>query len=212
MKKASTRIGNNCVFDCVIECSGHHQNHRMQVFPYSSSPAAFRPYDPAVREVAHRLGSEIRKTDPRLQVEHIGSTSVPGCGGKGIVDLAVLYPDGHLATAKNVLDQLGFQKQDGPEPWPDERPMRVGCIEHNEGFYRIHAHVIALDCTERHELIWFRDSLQHDPLMKQNYENWKRTILAMGIDNSLEYCKAKGTFIEEMLKDRKCEALHPANR
>ena len=42
-----------------------------------------------------------------LRVEHIGSTSVPGCAGKGIIDLMVLYPVGGLEHARQVLDSLG---------------------------------------------------------------------------------------------------------
>ena len=175
----------------------------MQILPYILGPAEFRPYDPASTNVAQRLCDEIRKAEPRLHIEHIGSTSVPGCSGKGIIDLAVLYPDGLLAAAKNVLRELGFQKQGGPEPWPEERPMRIGCIAHDGHPYQIHAHVITLDCAEHHELVWFRDLLRRDPSMRQRYENRKREILAKGIDNSLEYCKAKATFIEDTLKERK---------
>lgn len=174
----------------------------MEILAYIPVPAEFQPYDPSVDEIAQRLRDEIRRIEPRLEVEQVGSTSVPGCGGKGIVDLAVLYPNDLLAIAKAILDALGFQRQTGPEPWPEERPMRIGCVGHNERFYRIHAHVLALDCDEHRELIWFRDLLHHDPLIRQRYETQKQEILAMGINNSLEYCKAKGIFIETALKQR----------
>src|SRR5438874_1909694 len=82
-----------------------------------------------VAEVARRVGDVIRSVAPELQVEHVGSTSVPGCGGKGIVDLAVLYGEGFLDRAKLILDGLGFQKQGGRDPFPESRPMRVACVE-----------------------------------------------------------------------------------
>ena len=175
----------------------------MRIRPYIPGPAEFRPYDPATGEIAAKLRDEIRTTEPRLEVEHIGSTSVPRCSGKGIIDLAVLYPEGLLAAARDVLDTLGFQKQGGPEPWPEDRPMRVGSVEHDGQLYQIHAHVIALDCNEHYELVWFRDLLCRDSSLRQRYEERKRAILAMGIDNSLEYCKAKGTFVEDILKEQK---------
>src|SRR5438128_1230092 len=84
---------------------------RMRILPYLSIPAEFRAYDPKVTEVARLLGGVIRGVESELQVEHVGSTSVPGCGGKGIVDLAVLYPEGLLARARDVLDGFGFQQQ-----------------------------------------------------------------------------------------------------
>jgi GrpB-like predicted nucleotidyltransferase (UPF0157 family) len=175
---------------------------RLRILPYSSTPAEFRAYDPEVTEVADLLRGAIQGIEPQLEVEHVGSTSVPGCGGKGIVDLAVLYPAGFLAGARAVLDGLGFQKQGGPEPFPESRPMRVGSVEHDGRPFRIHAHVIALESEEHGELVWFRDTLRGDPTLRQSYEGRKRAILASGIQDSIEYCKAKGAFITDALKEQ----------
>ena len=174
----------------------------MRILPYSSLPAEFRDYDPEAVEVVHLLQDAIGGSDSQLRVDHIGSTSVPGCGGKGIIDLAVLYPEGLLARARTTLDKLGFQKQNGPEPFPEDRPMRVGCVEHNCRRFQIHAHVIALDSEEYGELVWFRDRLRRDSSFRQRYEERKRAILANGIRDSLEYCHAKGEFITDVLRER----------
>ena len=150
--------------------------------------------------VARELSEAIRRADPSLSVEHVGSTSVPGCGGKGIIDLAVLYPEGLLAAARDTLDRLGFQKQGGPEPWPEDRPMRVGAVEHDGHIFRVHAHVITLDCDEHRELIRFRDTLRRDASLRRLYEAQKQSILARGVSDSIEYSKAKGIFVEAALK------------
>src|ERR1044071_1910699 len=160
----------------------------MRVLRYHSSPAEFRPYDPAVTEVARLLRDLIEGVESKLQVEHVGSTSVPGCAGKGIIDLAVLYPDGFLVRARHVLDGLGFQKQGGPEPFPEDRPMRVCRLEHGARSCLVHAHVIARACREHRELVWFRDLLRRRPALRRRYEERKRAILAMGIRDSVEYC------------------------
>ena len=174
----------------------------MRILPYSLLPAEFRAYDPEVTGIARLLRDAVSSVEPQLQVEHIGSTAVPGCGGKGIIDLAILYPGGLLARAKAVLDGLGFQKQGGPEPFPEDRPMRVGCVEHAGRPIRIHAHVIALGSEEHGELVWFRDTLRRDPALRQRYEARKQAILAMGIQDPLAYCDAKGAFIADALKER----------
>jgi GrpB-like predicted nucleotidyltransferase (UPF0157 family) len=178
----------------------------MRILAYFPTPAEFLAYDPEWTVVAGLLRGAIQSFEPRVQVEQIGSTSVPGCGGKGIIDLAVLYPEGLLARARSVLDELGFQRQSGPEPFPEDRPMRVGCIEHGGRPFRIHAHVIALDSEEHGELVWFRGTLRSDPSLRRRYEERKRAILAGGIRDSLEYCKAKGGFITDALKDRQTAA------
>jgi GrpB-like predicted nucleotidyltransferase (UPF0157 family) len=174
----------------------------MNVLPYASAAAVFRTYDSEVKVVAQALRGEIQGVEPRLQVEHIGSTSVPGCGGKGIVDLAILYPEGLLGRAREVLDRLGFQRQGGPEPFPEERPMRVGTVEHAGRRFGIHAHVIALGSEEHRELVWFRERLRGDPALRRAYEERKQAILAAGIRDSLAYCMAKGSFITDVLKER----------
>jgi len=179
----------------------------MRILPYLSIPAEFRAYDPEAKEIARLLREAIQGVEPRLQVEHVGSTSVPGCGGKGIIDLAVLYPEYLLAGARAVLDGLGFQKQGGPEPFPENRPMRVGCLEHDGRPFRIHAHVIALNSEEHGELVWFRETLRRDSVLRQSYEERKRAILAMGIQDSIEYCKAKGAFITNALKERQPDSF-----
>jgi GrpB-like predicted nucleotidyltransferase (UPF0157 family) len=183
----------------------------MRILPYFFAPAEFHVYDPKVAEVAGLLYDEIRKNAPELRVEHFGSTSVPGCGGKGIVDLAVLYPDGFLEQAKAILDGLGFQKQGGRDPWPESRPMRVGCVEHEGGSFRIHAHVVALGSDEHQEVVWFRDALRSSSELRNRYEERKRAILARGIDDPIDYCEAKGAFITEVLEKREPAANSAAN-
>jgi len=174
----------------------------MRIEPYFPGPADFRAYDPEAGEIARALGDAIRDVEPILQVEHIGSTSIPGCGGKGIIDLMVLYPEGHLSRARTVLDLLGFQKQGGPEPFPEERPMRVGSILSGNGRFRIHAHVIALQSEEHRELVRFREVLRGCNELRQRYEERKRAILASGIQDPIEYCKAKEGVIQEVLKSQ----------
>ena len=81
--------------------------------------------------------------------------------------------------------------------------MRVGCVEHNGRSFQIHAHVIALDSAEHGELVWFRDTLRGNPGIRRGYEERKRAILALGAEDSIEYCKAKGPFITAILDQRK---------
>ena len=100
------------------------------------------PDDPEAPRVAARVIDAILDCRSTLYVDHIGSTAVPGCGGKGIIDLLVSYPAGAFFVARDALDQLGFQAQGGPEPFPESRPMRVGAATYRGKTYRVHAHVI----------------------------------------------------------------------
>jgi GrpB-like predicted nucleotidyltransferase (UPF0157 family) len=163
----------------------------IEIHTYQSRPAVYAPSDDRARQVARLLADAIEHQDPRLKVDHIGSTSVPGCSGKGIIDLAVTYAAGGLEHAKQALDALGFQRQPGREPFPESRPMRVADVS---GF-GVHAHVIERDSAEHRQLIAFRDALRADPDLRAAYESQKERILESSITDSLDYCKAKGNFI-----------------
>jgi len=141
-------------------------------------------------------------TSEQLIVDHIGSTSVPGCAGKGIIDLMMLYPEGGLEHAKQVLDSLGFQRQTTRDPFPESRPMRLGAVSYDGKRYCLHVHVISCTSGEAAELRGFRDDLIRDPDLRRCYVERKRAIIAAGIIDSVDYCEAKGEFIAGALKAR----------
>ncbi|HYL78332.1 MAG TPA: AMP-binding protein [Bryobacteraceae bacterium] len=176
-----------------------HLLDKLDVREYEPSEAVFAAYDRRAPEVARLMIAAIVKKDPRIAGDHIGSTSVPGCGGKGIIDLAVTYAPGDLEHAKAALDALGFQRQTGRDPWPETRPMRAAAISALGEVFRVHAHVIERGGQEHRELIAFRDALRADPQLRAAYEKEKERILRDGITDSLDYCNAKGAFIERTL-------------
>lgn len=172
----------------------------LRIDRYERQPAAFRAYDPRWAEVAASLIQIVENQEPGLRVDHIGSTSVPGCHGKGVIDLAVTYLEGDLEVAKAALDGLGFQRQHGRDPWPETRPMREGSVIVFGETFNVHAHVILRDGEEHGELVGFRDTLRRDPNLRRAYESEKERIIASGTTDSLEYCYAKGAFIAQALQ------------
>lgn len=165
------------------------------ILPYRNSDAECHEWNSKMLDVAGRLAREINAQAPSLTIEHFGSTAVPGCAGKGVIDLLVLYPAGQLEVAKSALDSLGFQRQSGRDPFPEDRPMRVGAIEHDGRLFRIHAHVVCEASVEASELVAFRDRLRANPELVEEYVAEKRKILAAGVTDSLDYCIEKGKFI-----------------
>jgi len=168
--------------------------------PYEQSPATCNDHDPRTLDVARRIGNLIESRLPGIVVEHIGSTSVPACAGKGVVDLMILYPPGLLTEVRDGLDALGFQRQTGRDPFPEERPMRVGCTDYDGTRFRLHAHVIAVDSPEVAELRTFRDRLRGEPMFLEQYVALKRKIIGSGVTDSLDYSIRKGEFIAANLR------------
>lgn len=163
--------------------------------PYEHVTATLEDPDPRSADVARLVASWVQQSMPDLEVEHVGSTAVPKLAGKGIVDLMVLYPDGLLAQARETLDNLGFQRQTFGDPFPEDRPMRVGTVLLAGKVYRIHAHVLAASSPEVEALRAFRDRLRDDPGLAAAYVQCKRGLIAAGIVESPEYAQHKGGFI-----------------
>jgi GrpB-like predicted nucleotidyltransferase (UPF0157 family) len=166
---------------------------------YSYSDALFKEYDIDNPVVFNKLKKVILHAVPFVLIEHVGSTSVINCGGKGIIDIAILYKNGQLELTKNGLESLGFQKQVSTDPFPESRPMRVGSIKLKNKNYKIHAHVIKFGCREHFELVYLRELLNMNATLRKNYEQMKKKIIEKGITNSLEYCIEKGKFIRSQI-------------
>jgi len=174
----------------------------MTILEYNQPAAAYHDYDPQAPVVAQMLVEAISDRNSSLRVEHVGSSSVPGCGGKGYIDLLVIYPEGQLEAAKLALAELGFQRQSSRDPFPEDRPMRVGNIEHAGQVYPVHAHVVASSSPEVDEMIWFRDRLRSDQNAQRAYESEKRRILEEGVVDGVDYAEKKGAFVKSTLAER----------
>lgn len=172
-----------------------------QYLDYSQADELFHLWDARCPAVAAQVAELIQREMPDATVEHIGSTAVPGCHGKGVVDLLLLYKPGRLGAARDVLDKLGFQRQRGLDPFPEERPMRVGTIDHDGESFRLHVHVLAADADEAATLIGFRDRLRADPDLLATYVERKRTVIADGALNNITYNQGKEALIRSALGD-----------
>ena len=173
---------------------------------------ACHAYDPQSPAVATILILLIHARDPRLVVHHVGSTSVPACAGKGVIDLLVAYPAGLLSTARELLQALSFQEKASRNPFPEDRPMRVGSLQHAGRRYLIHAHVVSAQSPEVDELLWFRARLEMDAAVRAQYVAEKRRLLLEGVAHSTDYAVRKGGFIQAVLQTRTVNPTPPPAR
>ncbi len=171
----------------------------MEINLYTESEILYAHFDFASPHVAASLAEMIVGACFEVQVEHIGSTAVTGCAGRGVIDLLVRYPSGSLKIACDALDRLGFQHRSGADSFPESWPMRVGSVEYLGRMYRIHAHVVEAGSAEARDLVRFRDLLRANAGLRRAYEMEKCKILARGIMHGSEYSNAKGEFIRGVL-------------
>lgn len=164
---------------------------------YERRQAAVRPWDPHVLDVAARVIAIIEGARPDLHVEHIGSTSVPGLPGKGIVDLGTDADPADIPTITATMYELGFGPQPGPDPWPATRPMHVGSVVDDGIEYRVHFHVHPRGTGDLDKDLRFRDALRADPALVEGYARIKQEIVdrAGGPLDGVIYQAEKGGWI-----------------
>lgn len=174
---------------------------KLMITEYRLHAPACEEYDPRTAQVGQKVARAITTALPQTTVEPIGSTSVPGCAGKGIVDLMVVYPDGELEAVKESLQALGFQRQTVGHIHPESRPMRVGALKYNGCTFRLHVHVISASSEEVTRLRAFRERLLAHPELVAEYVERKRAILAAGVQDPGVYSEMKSAFIETVLAE-----------
>ncbi|MEZ0241539.1 MAG: 5-(carboxyamino)imidazole ribonucleotide synthase [Chloroflexota bacterium] len=167
--------------------------------PYQRLSAEVHEWDPRTVEVAARVAELVRERRPDLVVEHIGSTSVPGLPGKGIVDLSIETEPEDVQGVVALLYELGFGPQPGPDPWPPTRPMPVGSLELGGQQYRIHLHVQPRGGDYARDIA-FRDALRNDPDLRRQYEGLKRGITDAGPVEGLRYTHSKTAWILQVYR------------
>jgi GrpB-like predicted nucleotidyltransferase (UPF0157 family) len=164
-------------------------------YPYPPPPA-LRPWNPRAPEAAARVVALIAERLPDTAAEHVGSSAVPGCAGKGYLDLVIPYrDDAHLAAINEALFTLGFGRQRNRDPFPETRPMRTGAFDLDGETFLLHVHVVPDRTCHLAELVDFRDRLRADPVLVAKYVAAKRAILDAGVRDGDDYAVKKGEFI-----------------
>lgn len=168
---------------------------------YEDPAAAFRPADARCPAVARRVAGLIRDRLPGARVEHVGSTAVPGCPGKGVVDLMLPYAPGELDAFRSAVEGLGFQLHLGRDPFPPARPVFVGTLGHDGVRFRIHLHLIPAEDPEAAAQRRFRDALRADPALVTAYAARKRAVLAgpERARDATDYNRGKDAFIRAVI-------------
>ena len=178
--------------------------------PYEKPETAFHPYDHRAAEVAGHLKKLAELYMPEVTIEHIGSTAIPGCPGKGVIDLMALYPKEHLVTIMALLSALGFQRH-GKEfrnRFPDTRPVMMGTFEYDNSSFLVYVHVIHKDSYEAVRFRIFRDRLCNDSELLFAYIAEKKRIILEGATDTDDYAEMKKAIIQRILGDDYDEKNH----
>ncbi len=158
-----------------------------------AAPAtSFEEYNPNYPGAFGHLAEVIRGALPLARAEHVGSTSVPGLGGRRVLDVVILAAEADRQRWAGVLRELGFA--DAPFAWI--KPMLAGTIGHQGQTYPALLYLV----PEDHELyrgwVAVRDYLRAHPGEARRYEAVKRKALADGRTAPWDYQQAKTPYLQ----------------
>ncbi len=174
----------------------------MTLFKPASKPAAgYHAWDPRYLDVVRSLVAQLGQLRSDVTFEHVGSTAVTGCGGKGVIDLLALYEDGALHATKAWLLSLGLGRQ-GAEfsrPWSESRPMYLGWYAFGGEQWLIYVHVVDASSDEVRRFRDFRHLMSNNPELVARYGELKRSIVDSGITDTDDYAVQKREFFRTAL-------------
>ena len=107
------------------------------------------------------------------EIEHVGSTAVPGLRSKPIVD--ILVPVQSLAASRTAIPIL---EKGGWLFWPDDPNdnYRLWFLRPSPSVRTHHLQVIQHDHPNLRALIAFRDALRQDPQLRMAYSSLKEDL------------------------------------
>ena len=151
-------------------------------------------YDPDWPRQAADMIRSLRAAAPGLfaEIEHIGSTAVPGLAAKPVIDLMAAVRDlAHAARHQAALAGLGFHPHD------NGMTDRLLYVRADDGVRSHILHVVPLEGWSTRNQRIFRDHLCAHPEDAIRYARLKQALVAAGTAPG-EYARAKTALVQEL--------------
>jgi GrpB-like predicted nucleotidyltransferase (UPF0157 family) len=146
-----------------------------------------KKFDAHARVIADALGSAT------LQIEHVGSTSVPGLAAKPIIDILIVVQDSaDESTYLLQLEAAGYMLRVREPDWHEHRMFRTPEQD-------VHVHVYSAGCPEIDRVLTFRDRVRTNIDVRHRYEQTKRALAARDWSDMNAYAEAKTEVIESII-------------
>ena len=153
------------------------------------------PYDPQwpalFRAESSRIGLALVPLS--LELDHTGSTAVPGLAAKPVLDILAGYVDASLLPDLIAgLQSAGYEHR-GNQGIPERQFFRRG----HPRSYHVHLTQVGSQFWRDHQM--FRDRLREHAALRQAYAALKRELAARHPRDREAYIEGKGSFVRDVL-------------
>jgi GrpB-like predicted nucleotidyltransferase (UPF0157 family) len=160
-----------------------------------SSQVLITDYDPQWPEVFRREANDIQAMlgCRALQIEHIGSTSVPQLAAKPVIDILLVVADSSDEDSYvPILESAGYLLRIREPHWYEHRMFKGPGAD-------INLHVFSFGCPEINRVLNFRDWLRRNAADRHLYERTKRYLAGKEWADVQDYADAKTAVIAQIL-------------
>jgi GrpB-like predicted nucleotidyltransferase (UPF0157 family) len=132
-----------------------------------------------------------------FQIEHVGSTAVPGLSAKPIIDIMVgAYSLNEVNERIEAMTGVGYEYIQQHEQVIPLRRFFAKPVVRPRHF---HVHAVRVDSAFWRDHLLFRDALRNDSRLANEYAALKLQLAQQCGDDREAYTVAKGLFIESAL-------------
>ena len=159
----------------------------------------FLPYNKQYLSMFLKEKNKIEKSlGENIKMEHVGSTSVPKLGGKGIIDIAIKTPRNKLDQFLKKLHKLGYE-HNLEHQRNNKRVFLQKKIRYGGKERRIHIH-LTLDDKFWNSFIVLREYLRNHEKERDKYAKLKRKATKFAKGNGKKYREYKDKFLNNLTK------------
>jgi len=160
-----------------------------------SSRILLENYNPEWPEMYRREADRITAALDRrvLQLEHAGSTAVPGLAAKPVIDIVLVVSESADEPAYVPdLEAAGYLLRIREPDWYQHRMFKGPRAD-------VNLHVFSQGCPEIERMLLFRDWLRRNAADRELYARTKLALAEQEWDRVQDYADAKTTIIKEIL-------------
>ena len=132
----------------------------------------------------------LSRVEISLSIEHVGSTAVPGLGGKGIIDLALAVEKKDIEAVSAKLQGLGYELRKEYST-PGRLYFVIYLPDPEQEVRRYHLHLTPSKSEDFKNFIAFRDYLKSDPKAAKEYGKIKEKAALEANHDGEKYRKLK---------------------
>ena len=165
----------------------------------------FKSYSPIFphlfQKEKERICSHVQKI---ADIQHVGSTAVPGLGGKGIIDIAISATEVDTDVVTQQLQEIGYEYRLAYST-SDRRYFVAFLPDPEEQMRRYHIHLTYPESDQWKGLIGFRDYLRGHPEAVKEYSELKRKAVIEANQDGDIYRKIKDPIFRKLLRSAEDE-------